>query len=138
VVPNILLTGWAENSHYASLSGTFWSLAAGAAGAIGALGVILAFNFGGKPVYVMPLIFGGAPVVNTLFSAISKGMLGQLTPMFLAGLILVIAGAAMVLVFAPRSGPPKKVEPPKGKPAPPPSPAPPSPPETAAPSEPLS
>ena len=35
-------------------------------GAIGALGIILAFNFGGKPVYVMPLVFGGAPVITTL------------------------------------------------------------------------
>jgi hypothetical protein len=110
VVPNLLLTGWSENSHYANLSGTFWSLAAGAAGALGALGIIMAFNFGGKPVYVMPLVFGGAPVVNTLFSAVSKGLLNNLHPMFLAGLILVIAGAAMVLVFAPRGIPPKKVE----------------------------
>ena len=42
--------------------GTAWSLGGGAVGAIGALGVIMAFNLGGKPVYVMPLVFGGAPV----------------------------------------------------------------------------
>ena len=35
----------------------------------------------------------------------AKGLLGQLGPMFLAGLILVIAGAAMVLVFAPKGRP---------------------------------
>ena len=110
IVPNILLTGWSENSHYSHVFGTMWSLLAGAAGAIGALGVIMAFNFGGKPVYVMPLIFGGAPVVHTLFSAATKGMLGDLSPMFLAGLMVVIAGSAMVLVFAPRGMPPKKPE----------------------------
>ncbi len=55
-----------------------------------------AFNFGGKPVYVMPLVFGGAPVVNTLWRQ------GNVNSWFLAGLILVIAGAVMVLVLAPR------------------------------------
>ena len=92
------------------MGGSFWSLAAGAAGAIGALGVILTFNFGGKPIYVMPLIFGGAPVVNTIFSAASSGDLQDLQAEFLAGLILVIAGAAVVLVFAPRGGPPPKTK----------------------------
>ena len=104
VVPNMLLVGMTEASEY-NFSGTLWSLAAGAAGAIGALGIILAFNFGGKPVYVMPLVFGGAPVVNTLFTASTRGLLGEMRPMFLAGLILVIAGAVMVLTFAPRGAP---------------------------------
>jgi hypothetical protein len=102
LVPNVLLPLMPEASHYSSLSGTFWSLAAGAAGALGALGIILAFNFGGKPIFVMPLVFGGAPVVNTLFTATTHGLLGELGALFLAGLILVIAGAAMVLIFAPR------------------------------------
>ena len=35
------------------------------------------FNFGGKPVYVMPLVFGGAPVVNTLFTTFTSGLWGQ-------------------------------------------------------------
>lgn len=112
VVPNLLLAmpAFAEPSTY-NFSGTSWSLAAGAAGAIGALGIIMAFNFGGKPVFVMPLVFGGAPVVNVLFSAAHQNKLGDLHPMFLAGLILAIAGSAMVLVFAPRGKPPaKKVE----------------------------
>ena len=91
-----------------TFSGSLWSLGAGAAGAIGALGVILAFNFGGKPVFVMPLIFGGAPVVNTIVSLTSQGSLNEVGPIFLAGLILVIAGAAIVLVFAPRGAPPQQ------------------------------
>ena len=72
-----------------------------------ALGIIFAFNFGGKPVYVMPLVFGGAPVVNTFFSVIQQGSYSQIGPLFTAGLILVIAGAVMVLIFAPRGQPPK-------------------------------
>jgi hypothetical protein len=103
VVPNLLLLGpVTEASHY-SFKGTTWSLLAGAAGALGALGIIMAFNFGGKPIYVMPIIFGGAPVVATLTSTISDDLVSEIGPMFLAGLILVIAGAAMVLVFAPKS-----------------------------------
>lgn len=109
VVPFLLLASntFIEHSEF-NLSGTFWSLAAGAAGAIGALGIIMAFNFGGKPVFVMPLVFGGAPVVNVLFDAYHKGLLGELRPLFLAGLILAVAGSAMVLVFAPRGKPPAK------------------------------
>ncbi len=113
LLPGILLGLSGEQSAFfgsGAFFGTLWSLAAGAAGAIGALGVIMAFNFGGKPVYVMPLIFGGAPVVNTLLSAIKSGTLGDIPSLFYAGLILVIAGAAIVLVFAPRGGPPAKNE----------------------------
>lgn len=120
VVPQLWLTAIPEESTY-TFFGTIWSLAAGAAGAIGALGIIMAFNFGGKPVYVMPLVFGGAPVVNTLFTTITGGLWNKVSPMFLAGLILVIAGSAMVLVFAPKGAPPPPPSPP---PAPPPSPAP--------------
>jgi hypothetical protein len=85
--------------------GTLWSLAAGALGAIGALGIIMAFNFGGKPIYVMPLVFGGAPVVNTFFTMQTKVSAAP-GPLFYAGLILVVVGAVVVLVFAPKGGPP--------------------------------
>lgn len=120
VVPTILLAGpMPEASSFANLSGTFWSLAAGAAGAIGALGIIMAFNFGGKPLYVMPLVFGGAPAVNTLFTATMTGAFEEISPLrmslFLAGLMITIAGAAMVLVFAPKGPPPKKTPPKKGE-----------------------
>ena len=119
LVPNALLQVIPEASSYGNFWGTVWSLAAGTAGAIGALGIIMAFNFGGKPIYVMPLIFGGAPVVSTLFSSATNRTLGQLEPMFLAGLILVVAGAVMVLVFAPRSGhPPQPVHGEENKPQP--------------------
>jgi hypothetical protein len=97
-----------------NVSGTIWSLLGGAAGAIGALGIILAFNFGGKPIYVMPLVFGGAPVINTLVALTKSGTVGQVGPLFIAGLILVAAGAVTVLIFAPRPpahGPSHALEP---------------------------
>lgn len=120
-VPPIILTLSPEASRF-TFSGTMWSLLAGSAGAIGALGIIMAFNFGGKPVYVMPLVFGGAPIVATLVSTMSDGLLSKVGPFFLAGLILAIAGSAMVLVFAPKGGP----HPPATAPAPTTQPAPPA------------
>ena len=109
VVPNLWLAAQPEPSQY-NFSGVVWSLGAGAAGAIGALGIIMAFNFGGRPIYVMPLVFGGAPVINTLFTTTAEGLWSEVRPMFLAGLILVIAGAVMVLVFAPKGAPEKQAE----------------------------
>jgi hypothetical protein len=106
VVPTMMLQVSPEESSYANVIGTWWSLAAGTAGAVGALGIIMAFNFGGKPIFVMPLVFGGAPVINTFTTMImSKG--GSVPgPVFYAGLLLVATGAVVVLVFAPKGHPP--------------------------------
>jgi hypothetical protein len=87
-----------------TFQGTLWSLAGGAAGALGAIGIILAFNSGARPIYVMPLVFGGAPVINTFASLAAAERIGELRPMFIAGLIIVILGAVTVLIFAPRGG----------------------------------
>jgi len=104
VVPMSMLQTSGESGSW-TFWGTVWSVAAGAAGAIGALGIIMAFSFGGKPVYVMPLVFGCAPVVNTFLTiAVSKSW-KDINPIFYAGLTLVAVGAAMVLIFAPK---PKK------------------------------
>jgi hypothetical protein len=114
LVPLLLLTQWADPGAF-TFTGTVWSLAGGAAGAVGALGIILAFTFGGKPIFVMPLVFGGAPVVNTFVSVTQAGQWGELHVMFFAGLIVVIAGAVTVLVFAPKpephAAPPAPAEP---------------------------
>ncbi len=85
-----------------SVGGLSWSIIAGAAGAIGALGVILAFNAGGKPYYVMPLVFGFAPVINTCISLTENGTWGLATPKFWISLAVVIAGAITVLLTAPK------------------------------------
>lgn len=105
VVPVFLLASRGELSGDWNFSGIVWSSAAGAAGAFGALGVVLALSSGGKPIYVMPLVFGGAPVVNTLTGIFAKNAWSQISPWFLAGLMLVVIGAVMVLVFQPRAKP---------------------------------
>lgn len=108
VVPAVKLQVSSEPGSFTS-TGTMWSLLGGATGAVGALGVIMAFTFGGKPIYVMPLIFGCAPVINT-FVVLAGKNIGEVSPLFYAGLILVIAGAVTVLVFSPKAAlhPPAK------------------------------
>ena len=49
----------------------------------------------------MPLVFGGVPVVNTFVTMYMNRSYREVGPMFLAGLILVISGAATVLIFRP-------------------------------------
>jgi hypothetical protein len=104
IVPSLILMQWNEPGQF-TFKGSVWSLAGGAAGAIGALGIIMAFTFGGKPIFVMPLVFGGAPVINTFVSVIQAGNYSELHPMFFAGLIVVAAGAVTVLIFSPKGAP---------------------------------
>ena len=86
-------------------SGMTWAVLAGGAGAMGALGIILAFNYGGKPIFVMPLVFGFAPVINTFVSMFVAGTLDKITLAFVGALLLGITGAVTVLVFAPKAKP---------------------------------
>jgi hypothetical protein len=102
VVPIVWLYLHGEKGDWTP-SGIIWSAGGGIAGALGALGIILAFNFGGKPAYVMPLVFGCAPVVNAFLTIYWAGSWKEVSPMFLAGLILVAVGAFTVLFFAPKS-----------------------------------
>ena len=108
VLPMIVVSVWSEPGHWSTL-GTMWALGAGAFGAVGALGIIMAFNFGGRPIYVMPLVFGWAPVVNTFASIIKSvlrgGGIGEFRALFGLSLLLVILGAVLVLVFSPKPQP---------------------------------
>ncbi|MBM3803907.1 MAG: hypothetical protein FJW26_16515 [Acidimicrobiia bacterium] len=80
------------------------SLSAGLGGALGALGavcIIWAFRSGGLPTYVMPLVFGGAPLVNVLFSMWLHPPKVAPNPLLYAGFLLVALGASLVLYFKP-------------------------------------
>jgi MFS family permease len=121
VLPLFLLAAWKEPGEWFSNgnpAGLFWSLGAGAAGAVGALGIIMAFNFGGRPIFVMPLVFGCAPIVNTFTTITSNGMWREVGGDFVVALCTVILGAIGVLLFAPKADPHKKHDDPGGKPAP--------------------
>lgn len=99
--------------------GIAWSLAGGAAGALGALGIIYAFNFGGKPIFVMPLIFGLAPIMNTVTTLTENGSWGRIDIKFVVALLITILGAVTVLIMAPKPAakPGSAAEPGGGKPA---------------------
>src|SRR5690606_19315357 len=89
LVPLVVLYIKGEQGKWTA-GGTFWSLAAGAAGAVGALGIVMAFGYQGRPVYVMPLVFGGAPVMNSFLTIVMSRTYKQVGPIFIAGLILVV------------------------------------------------
>ena len=84
-------------------SGTITATVAGALGAIGAGCIIWAFKNGGIPTYVMPLVFGGAPVINVFVSMALHPPKSAINPLLYVGLLLVVAGASMVLYFRPQS-----------------------------------
>jgi hypothetical protein len=73
----------------------------GALGAAGAVCIIWAFKSGGLPIYVMPLVFGGAPIVNVLLALTLSPPKSAINPMLYLGFLLASVGAAMVLYFRP-------------------------------------
>src|SRR5437773_7343553 len=82
-------------------TGLITATIAGALGAIGAACIIWAFRAGGLPVYVMPLVFGGAPIVNVLLALVIHPPKSAINPMLYVGFLLASLGAAMVLYFRP-------------------------------------
>lgn len=99
-VPCLVLRRCCDWREY-GLAGSLWSAAAGVAGAVGALGVILAISSGGHPIYIMPSVFGGAPVVGTIVAATLTGSGGGERRMMYGGVILVVIGIVAVLGFSP-------------------------------------
>jgi hypothetical protein len=92
-----IFTGW-------KFRGIVWSTIAGAVGALGAFTLLMALGAGGptSPLYVMPMVFGCAPVVSTLTTMYINNTYKQMSPFFAAGLILVAAGAITILITAPK------------------------------------
>jgi len=83
--------------------GTTAATLAGALGAIGAVCIIYAFRAGASPLYVMPLVFGGAPLVNVLSTAILHPPKSSPHPMLYVGFLLAAIGAGMVLYYRPQA-----------------------------------
>jgi uncharacterized membrane protein len=105
VIPVILISfgGWETDEKFSfNTRGLIWSLLGGTAGALGALGIVLALSFGGSPAYVMPIVFGLAPVFNTLYTTWMTNTWHKISPFYAAGIVLAAAGAATVLFTAPK------------------------------------
>lgn len=95
-----------------SKGGIKWSLVAGASGAVGAFTLILALGAaaqiykGAAAAAVMPIVFGGAPLVNTFVAMMlypPEGGWGKLPLPFLVGCVMAALGAFLVAKYAPTS-----------------------------------
>lgn len=109
VVAAVVLKTRGSNWSFSSL-GISWSLVAGVAGALGALTLVLALG-AAAPIYkgaaaaaVMPIVFAGAPVVNTITAMLihpPEGGLKSIPLPFVLGCALAVSGAFLVAKFAP-------------------------------------
>lgn len=81
-------------------------LAGGILGAAGALCIIFAVANGGNPLYVAPLVFAGAPIINTI-ATITYFNPAKTLPdwRFFMGLLMAAIGAALVMIFKPATPP---------------------------------
>jgi drug/metabolite transporter (DMT)-like permease len=84
-----------------SSSGTTMATLAGTLGAIGAVFIILAFRNGGTPAFVMPIVFGLAPLVNVLISMLTHPPKEAPNPLLWVGYLLASAGVGLVLFYKP-------------------------------------
>lgn len=82
-------------------TGMRMSFAAGVLGAVGALGIVFAISFGGKPIYVAPLVFAGAPIMNTIVTMFWDKTQEKPSIWFFVGIALAAIGAGLVLRFKP-------------------------------------
>ena len=101
LVPGAALVGQGQLRGFNS-AGTTAATVAGVLGALGAVCIIWAFRAGGTPTYVMPLVFGGAPLVNVLTSMALHPPKEAPSPLLYVGFLLAAAGAGMVLYFKPQ------------------------------------
>ncbi|MBL8814679.1 MAG: hypothetical protein JNL58_01525 [Planctomyces sp.] len=90
-----------------------WGIAAGTAGALGALCVIFAVRDAGAigPLIVAPLVFAGAPIINTIasFTIFAHGKkFAAPGGLFYLGLVLAAGGMVMVWFNKPKPEPEQK------------------------------
>ena len=102
LVPAAALLAQGSLNNFNGRGATFATLG-GALGAIGALFIILAFRSGGLPTYVMPLVFGGAPLVNVLVSMALHPPKAAPNPLLWLGYAMASVGVGLVLYFKPQS-----------------------------------
>jgi hypothetical protein len=117
IIGPIIVLKQRESNMAFTLGGISWSFIAGSAGAIGAFTLILALG-AGFSIYkgavsaaVMPIVFGGAPIVNSIVVILkTRGIDGFKTlPIpFIIGIIMAATGGVLVAKFTPLPPPPAK------------------------------
>jgi hypothetical protein len=103
LVPIVVLAVQGQGLSGFNSSGTTFATVAGILGALGAVCIIFAFRTGGTPTYVMPLVFGGAPLVNVLYTMSIHPPKVAPNPLLYVGFIVTAIGAGMVLYFKPQA-----------------------------------
>jgi hypothetical protein len=103
IVPIVVLIAQGQGLSGFNAAGTTAATLAGTLGALGAVGIIFAFRTGGTPTYVMPLVFGGAPLINVLYTMATHPPKTAPNPMLYVGFLVTALGAGMVLYFKPQS-----------------------------------
>ena len=107
--PLIVLKMRGSNFSFAG-PGMTWSFIAGVAGALGAFTLVLALGAaavtmkGAAPSAVMPIVFGGAPIVNAFVAMMvhpPEGGFKAVPLPFVAGIVLAAGGAFLVAKYAP-------------------------------------
>jgi hypothetical protein len=100
IIPVVALSAQGSLSDFNS-TGLVTATIAGGLGAAGAVCIIWAFRTGGLPIYVMPLVFGGAPIMNVIVTMLIHPPKQAINPMLFVGFALASVGAALVLYFRP-------------------------------------
>ena len=102
LVPLAVLMFQGQGLRGFTTGGTTAATVAGMLGALGAVCIIFSFRTGGSPTYVMPLVFGGAPLVNVLYTMAMHPPKTAPSPMLYVGFLVTALGAGMVLYFKPQ------------------------------------
>lgn len=86
-----------------------WGFIAGCFGALGALALTVALTkAGGKPAYVMPIVFGGAVTVNGLYAYFNSSQSNSINPLMWVGMLFVVFGICLTAVFTPHGHKPSQ------------------------------
>lgn len=104
----MMRTAFNDNFDYtgAYLPAMKWGFFAGALGAFGALFLTFALTkAGGKPSYVMPIVFGGAVTVNAIASYLK---FHEGNPLMFVGMGLVAVGICLTAYYTPHGHSPAK------------------------------
>ena len=86
-----------------------WGFLAGCLGALGALSLTFALTkAGGKPSYVMPIVFGGAVTVNAIVAYVNLHGDVDVNPLMWVGMLLVVIGICLTAGYTPHGHAPAK------------------------------
>ena len=103
LVPLAVLMAQGQGLRGFTAAGAGAATLAGTLGALGAVCIIFSFRTGGLPTYVMPLVFGGAPLVNVLYTMAIHPPKTAPSPWLYIGFLVTALGAGMVLYFKPQN-----------------------------------